>query len=286
MGTKDTSGIHAIISNDGMYIQMPKYKGGQVGWGNLAIPSPYEIETLAQYPIATKFVDGENAYRYIQAGNACTAGRILVGYNAFATATSGDGTTRETATIAAAASDGDTTITCTDQGSATPEDIFAGGFATIYWEFQVKYIESNTKEDSGGEFILTFDFPLDQDIASTSVVSCYRNIFADVRYLTSGVQALHGSGCCVSNKTITDTNYGWGQTAGICGLAGVDNVGAGSDEIGMYNHSGAVYFNMGSHASNNQPAYQYVGYIAGYTGHTGADFPGALIPVKLCLGEV
>lgn len=278
--------IHKLVANDGCYIQMPRYAGGQTGWGNLAIPSPYEITALQEYPIGTKLVSGDNAYRYVQAGNSCTAGRLLVGYNAFGTATSGDGTTRETATIAAAASDGDTTITCTDQGSATPENVFAGGFCTIYWEFLVKRIESNTAEDSGGEFVLTLDEQLDQDIASTSVVSCYRNIWADVRYLTSGVQALHGSGCCCSVKTITDTYFGWGQTAGIAGLAGTDNVGAGDNEIGLYNLSGAVYFKTSVEASTNSPTYQYVGYIAGYTGHTGADFPGALIPVKLCLGEV
>ncbi len=277
--------LQKITPQDGRYVVMPKFAGSQVGWGNLAIPSPHEITELALYPIGTKFVDGENVFRYVQAGNGCTAGRLLVGYNAFGTATSGDGTTRETGTIAAAGTDGDTTITCTDQGSATPKDVFAGGFCTIYWEFQVKRIESNTAEDSGGEFVLTLDWPLDQDIDAASVVSCYRNIFADVRHLESGVQALHGSGCCVSNKTITDTYRGWGQTGGICGLAGVDNVGAGSNEIGMYNLSGAVYFVSGVHATNNQPTYQYVGYIAGYTGHTGADFPGALIPVKLCLGE-
>ena len=277
--------LHEIQVQDGSYIRMPKFAGSQVGWGNMDIPSPYEITELAKYPIGTLFVDGENSYRYVQAGNACTAGRLLVGYNAFGTATSGDGTTRETATIQAAATDGDTTITCTDQGSATPKDVFAGGFCTIYWEFQVKRIESNTAEDSGGLFVLTLDWPLDQDIDAASVVSCYRNIFADVRHLTSGVQGLHGSGCCVSNKTITDTYRGWGQTAGICGLAGVDNVGAGDNEIGMYNLSGAVYFISGVHATNNQPTYQYVGYIAGYTGHSGVDFPGALVPVKLCLGE-
>ena len=276
----------SIIAAGGRYIQLPQYKGGQGNtWGNLTIPSPYEIESSQSYPIGTLFVCGEDRYRYVQAGNTCTAGRLLVGYNAFGTATSGDGTTRETGTIAAAATDGDTTITCTDQGSATPANVFAGGFATIYWEFLVRRIESNTKEDSGGEFVLTLSDPIDQAIDAASVVSCYRDIFADVRYLTSGVQALHGSGCCVSIKTITDAYYGWGQTGGIAGIAGTDNVGAGDDEIGLYNLSGAVYFRSGVHASNNYPTYQYVGYIAGYTGHTGEDFPGALIPVKLCLGE-
>lgn len=286
MASNFTALKHKLISVDGKYIQMPPYHAGEdeAGWGNLTIPSPYEIGSKQNYPIGTLFVDGANKFRQVQAGNSCTAGRLLVGYNAFGTATSGDGTTRETGTIAAAAYDGDTTITCTDQGSATPANIFAGGFCTIYWEFQVKRIQSNTEESAGGTFVLTFDQPLDQDIDAASVVSCYRDIYADVRLLTVGVQALHGSGCCVATKTITDTYYGWGQVGGIAGLAGVDNVGAGDNEIGLYNLSGAVYFKTGVHGSNNEPTYQYVGYIAGYTGHTGADFPGALIPVVLCLG--
>ncbi len=273
----------SLIAVDGQYVVLPKWKGGQTGWGNLAIPNPYELEQYAKYPIGTKFVDDDRRWRYVQAGNTCTAGRVLQSWNAYSTPTSGNGTTRETTTIAAAASDGDTTITCTELGSVT-KNIFAGGYFLVYWEFQSYRIQENTL--AATTFTVTMDLPLDQDISGSSVVSIYRDKYADVRYLSAGNQAGFGSGVCVPHKTITDEYYAWGQTWGPCGLAGTDNAGATANERGMSMMTdGSIYQTTGIHASNNQPQYQYIGHLISYTGPgaTGVDQPGALFHVELQL---
>lgn len=276
---REHSGIHSLVQQNGQYIQMPAYKGSQEGWGNMTIPSPYEEDTAQTYPIGTKFVDDDRRWRMVKAGNAGTVGRILQSWNAFST-----GTTTESATIAAAAADGDATISCTEQGTVT-KDLFAGGYFTVYWEFQVYRIVKNTAT-AGGTFTITMDNVLDQALVSTSVVTVYRDKYADVRHLTDGAQAGWGSGVCVPHRTITSGSYAWGQTWGPCGIAGTDNAGATANERGMSMMTdGSIFQTTGIHASNNQPQYQYIGYLAAYTGNgpTGTDQPGALFWVELQL---
>lgn len=278
--------IHSLVSKDGQYIVMPPWKGGQEGWGNLAHPEVYEESAYKQYPIGTKFVDGDRIWRYCQAGNSITRGRVLQAWNAFGTPTSGDGTTREDATIAAAAVIDATTISCTDQGSAVTKDLYAGGYAMVYWEFLCLRIVENGAEDTDGLISVTIDRPLPVAIASTSNVSLYRDKYADVRYLSAGDEAGWGAGVCVPNYTKTDAYYFWGQTWGPCGLAGTDNIGATQNERGIYMMTdGSVFVTVGPHASNNQPAYQPIGYLIPYTGAgpTGTDQPGAFIHVELRL---
>ena len=281
---------HDLRSVNGKYIQMPAYKGGQAGWGNLNIPSPYAEGVTQLYPIGTRFVDDDRTFRYVQAGNAGTVGRLLTPWNRFGTATSGDGTTAETGTIQAAGVVADTYITLTDQGSATPANVFAGGYCTIYWEFIVRRIESNTAEDdpSAGLFRIYLDTPLDMAIDAASVVTCYRDKYADVRYTTSGSDAVFSPAVCASVITHTDTYFGWGQTWGPCGIAGVDNAGAGSTESAFFNTQGAVYFQGSLTSSDTAHMQQYIGASACYTGDgaggaTGVDQPGALIFLNLQL---
>ena len=158
----------------------------------------------------------------------------------------------------------------------------------IYWEFLCLRILSNTAEDdpSAGIFGVTFDNPLPVAIDAASVVSLYRNKYADVRYNAGGADAGFQSGVCVPTYTRTDAYYSWGQTWGPAGLAGTDNIGATAGERGItVMHDGSVFTTSGIHSSNNQPLYQYLGYLIPYTGPgaTGVDQPGAFIHVQLQL---
>lgn len=279
----DSKYNHDIRSVNGKYIQMPPYKAGQTGWGNLVIPSPYEEEDAAKYPISTKFWDGDRIWRYCQAGNGLVVGRVAHAWNAYGTPTSGSGTYRETGTIQAAALINARTIYCTDQDSAVIANLYAGGYAMIYWEFLCLRIESNTAEDdpSAGIFGVTFDNDLPVAIDAASVVSLYRDIYADVRYLGGdGSHSGWGSGVCVPNYTKTDEYYFWGQTWGPCGLAGTDNYGQDISErsILMGNDGAALW---GS--ADVTKDYQYLGHLIPYTGDgpTGSDQPGAFIFVFL-----
>lgn len=277
--------IHSLVAKDGMYIVMPAYKAGQTGWGNLAHPEIYEEESVAKYPIATKFVDGDRTWHYVQAGNSIARGRVLMSYNAYGTATSGTGTTRETNTIAEACVIDATVIKCTDKGSATPANVFAGGYAMVYWEFLCLRIISNTAEDDpdADEFQLTIDRPLCVAIDAASVVSCYRNKYADVRYMNVGAHLGFGSAVCVANYTKTDTRYFWGQTWGPCGLAGVDAIGASIGERAIVADDGGSA--LVSLSDVTTKSYQHVGFLLPYTGPStdGQDQPGAYIHVQLQL---
>ncbi len=278
---------HDLRSVDGQYIQMPRYKAGQEGWGNLTLPSPYSQGAAQLYPIGTKFVDDDRVFRYVQAGKTSAVGHPLQTHNRFGTATSGDGVTAETGTIQAAGAVGDLYLTLTDQGSATPANVFAGGYATIYWEFLVRRIESNTAEDdpSAGLFRIYLDRPLDIAIDAASVVSCYRDRYADVRRENTGDIELYAPVVAVPVITLTDTYYAWGQTWGPCGIAGVDNAGAVSSEQAFYQHAGA--HPQGSLTSSDTTKMkQYLGPSAcsTHSGTTaGVDQPGALIFINLQL---
>ena len=107
-----------------------------------------------------------------------------------------------------------------------------------------------------------------------------------IQSCSSGAQAGWGSGVCVAHKTVASASYAWGQTWGPCGLAGTDNAGQTANERGMSMMTdGSIYQTTGIHGSNNQPQYQYIGYLLPYTGNgpTGTDQPGALFHVELQL---
>jgi len=272
--------IHKLVAKDGQYMVMPPWCEGQVGWGNMAHPEVYEETAQPAYPIGTKFVDGDRIWRYVQAGNSIVRGRGLAAWNAYSTPTSGDGTTRETATIAAAQVIDATTLSCTDQGTITVADLFAGGYAMVYWEFLCLRVVSSTIEDASGLFEVTIDRPLPVAIANTSNVTLYRNKYADVRYFSGGANMQFGSYVCVSHYTATDTYYFWGQTWGPAGMSGTDHVGASGDER-------QVVFDQGGsllvHSADTTKSYQHAGYLIPYTGPStgGQDQPGAFIFVEL-----
>jgi len=56
--------IQSIVAKNGKYIVLPVWVEGDAGYGNLAHPDPYVLTSEQQYPIATKFVDGEKVFHY------------------------------------------------------------------------------------------------------------------------------------------------------------------------------------------------------------------------------
>ena len=56
--------IHKIINKDGRSLVMPAWKGGQEGYGNLALPDIRDVDTMQKYPIGTKLLDGERVFYY------------------------------------------------------------------------------------------------------------------------------------------------------------------------------------------------------------------------------
>ena len=58
---------HDLRSYDGRTIIMPAWKGGQGGFGNLAIPDIGDTYSVQRYPVGTKLLDGERVFYYAKA---------------------------------------------------------------------------------------------------------------------------------------------------------------------------------------------------------------------------
>lgn len=232
-------------------------------------------ESVSQiYPIGMRYAKDERVFHYAQAGDALRPAWGAQAWNAYSS-----GTTRESATIQAAALIGATSISCTAQGTVTA-DMFKGGYACIYWEMVNHRIRSNTAAAPGGTFTVTLEDALGQAIDAASVVSLYRNQYSDVRLGLGGALDLWLSTVGIAPRAVQSGYYHWLQTYGPCVGVGVDNIGETAAERGLYFLANGALFTMtGQHASNNQPANQYAGYLLPYTGPgpTGVDQPGALI---------
>ncbi len=240
----------------------------------------YEESASQIYPIGMRYAKDERVFRYALSGSDLLSAWGAQAWNAFSS-----GANRESATIAAAGVAGGTTLTLTAVGTVTV-DMFKGGYACIYWEMSYYRIKSNTAAAPGGTFVITLEDTLEQAIDAASVVSLYRNKYADVRRLVGGDETLWASTVGIPLRNVQSGYYHWLQTWGPCVGVGVDNIGQDASQRGLYFlASGALFTMVGPEANANQPANQYAGYLLPYTGPgpTGVDQPGALIHFELQL---
>lgn len=76
---------HDIRVVDGRYIQMPVWFRGEPdrAWGNLTLPNPHANssvgETVQQYPLGTKYVDGDRTFFYGYVSVVYTANKANIG---------------------------------------------------------------------------------------------------------------------------------------------------------------------------------------------------------------
>lgn len=259
----------------GKQLILPAHKGGQGNtWVNKKIPNPYSEDATQMYPIGTKFIDDDCVWRYMHAGNECTRGRLVQSYNAYSS-----GTTRERALIAVAGAVGDTTVTCTAQGTVTAS-MFAGGYIIVTSTGKLVYrIEDNTAAAAGDTFTCKLAHPLRNTIGTGDYLQCVRGKYADVRYLSGSPEAGMGSAVGAAHWTVTSGYYFWGQTWGPCSITGTDNVGASLSERGL------VMGTDGAVKCEYTAGLQYIGYLIPYTGPStsGVDLPAAWLLVELQL---
>ena len=162
--------------------------------------------------------------------------------------------------------------------------MYAGGYALVRWEFSYYRILYNTAATGGNTFTITLDEPLWENINVASIVTLYKNPWADTRRLVGGDDALWSSTVGIPPRDVQSGYYYWTQTWGPCAGVLVDNVGQTASERGLYFlASGAMFTMTGPHTSNNQPANQYAGFLLPYTGPgpTGRDQPGAFVHFML-----
>jgi len=151
---------------------MPAWKGGQEGWGNLAIPDIRDITEAQIYPVGTKMEDGERVFYY---GKASSVGVSKTDYGV----KNGYRQHVRYGAVAAAADAGDTEITITvnaSDGVLGDGDIaaneLAGGFVVVFNHdddaFVCRILE-NTATVGGGEMTLTLQDELPVALAAGSV---------------------------------------------------------------------------------------------------------------------
>lgn len=119
------------------------------------------------------------------------------------------------ATTAAAAEDGDFTLTAVDTNTAHVADWFAEGYAalTVGSTAWLQRIKANTVGHATTAVIFTFYNPLPQDVASGSQIQVFPSIYSAVERVLGG-----GDGAkvtvCMPVVPVTASYYFWGQTWG------------------------------------------------------------------------
>lgn len=237
----------------------------------------YEENASQRFVIGTRRQVDDRVFRYAHAGNALRSAYGAQAHNAFSS-----GEVRETQTIGAAALAGARVLTLTAVGTVT-ENMFAGGYACIHWEMSIYKILSNTGAAPLGTFTITLKEALEQAIDAASVVTLYRNPYADVRYMVGapGPWPLYASTMGIPLRTIQANYYFWLQTWGPAVGIAVADIGAAESYRGLYFLEGGGLWSMsGVDANANAPANQYAGFLLAYTGVSvaaGINQPGALV---------
>ncbi|MBA7655209.1 hypothetical protein ES703_63108 [subsurface metagenome] len=234
-----------------------------------------EVSTTKVYPIGKRIALDERVFRYAYAGQALRASWGAQGWMCYS-----DAANVEDATIAAAGVVGDNTILCTAVGTVT-ENMYEGGYALVRWEMSYYRIISNTAATPGNTFTITVEGPLWENINAASLVTLYRNPWADTRLLEgAGMHPLWASTVGIPRRDVALGDYYWCQTWGPCSGVLVADLGDLAAERGLYFlANGALYTQTGEHATNNYPANQYAGFLLPYTGPGPA---GRIQPGGLC----
>lgn len=258
---------HDLRSVDGRYILMPPYKGGQSGWGNLALPNPYLVDQAQQYPTGTKFRDGYRTFIYTYLDEA-SAGRDVqnsTGLGVIAENLPVDVTVVTALTKAS---------TVTGTIAAATVDQFAGGYMSLYEATTgcrgiIHRIQSNTVRASGNS-IFTLDEPLNYTGFSTSATCrVMADPYAKVRFTlntrtsSANFDTLVGiwMGAFDADDNVSaEGDYGWIQTWGPCFCwAAVAYEGGTAFERDAYHQGGGdIQVNTSSDA---HPGAQRVGFM-------------------------
>lgn len=262
---------HDIRSVNGGYLLMPPFKGGQSGWGNLTIPNPYICDQTQQYPLGTKYRDGDRTFIYTYLQEA-TSGRGVSN-------STGSGVLAENLAVDV------TVVTATALASTVTGTIaaatvnqFAGGWLNIYEATAgcrgISYrIVSNTVRASGNS-IFTLDRPLNATGFTTSatcrvLADTYTNVRFPLGSRTSSANFEYLAGIWVAafdsgGTAAVEGDYAWIQTWGPCWVwAAVAFEGATAWERDVYHQGGGDI--QANTSSDAHPGAQWVGTMLGAT---------------------
>jgi len=233
--------IHKLINKDGKYVQLPPYRAGEAGYGNLAIPSQFTESAIQEYPLGTRLVVGDRVYRYCKYGAAC-ARTVNAAFSVV------DMFEADVNTYGAAVA-GDTTIEVDGASAGSPvKDAWAGGYLSVLGSSQtyrtIMQIISNKAATATDPYPveLTLEQPLPFDLGDNVSCTIFPNLYSDVRTMYAIGNGAYYTCVGWPARTISAANYyGWVQTWGPCFTnRAAEDLSAGGDRDLVVVGDGAV----------------------------------------------
>lgn len=260
-----------IIQVDAKYIQLPPwYDGNDDLWGNLNLPDISVADTAQKYPLGTRYVDGDRAFRYgyfagtMNPDLACKDTQPQsVAYAAIATASLQYATTLY---VTVGATDG------IAGGGVIAANYLGGGYCVVFDASSkafTRQIRSNIAGTSGSTMSIVITDPAPVAlIATTDHIECMANPYS---YLTASTSNAFGAFMGMPQLVYTSGQWGWVQTWGPTWIAPQAAVGSGSNNrTCIFRHDGSI------DELDYSDAYNSKGQIAGYVmSHAQAGTQGA-----------
>lgn len=207
----------SLVAHNSKYLVMPPHKEGQKGWANLTEPDVYVLDTGQEYPIGTKFVDGDRVFHYGYVySDTASADRGGIGC--------GDLNEMSVPTTSAVIEPiGETEISLVDASSTLHQ--WAGGYFWLYVApYYTGYRVVGNTATSAGAVVLTLERGILQaSTASLALNELYANAYTKLN--TCWVTGDYSTGCMgIALPTPVASRWMWLQTWGPCIVAGGDEV--------------------------------------------------------------
>ena len=206
-------------------LDTPTWYEGQKGWGNHHEPDAYVADANPNYPVGTKFTDGDRTFIYgyvysvASGANRAMGGMMNMAYQ------------QDVTTSAVIEPVGETAISIVGTTPATTANQWAGGYAMPYAHPLSSYrILSNTAE-SGSAFTMVLERGL--LTATSSGMTWHINQHPYSKMSCQLPNAGDESTSCIGVGLVrpTATNYMWVQTWGPCYCHGGDDLAGAADYI-------------------------------------------------------
>ncbi len=247
---------HDLRVVNGRTIYLPSYADNQEGYGNIGLPDLSVADSAQQYPLGTKYVDGERVFKYAKfAGTvnpdlgAHNTQHQPIGFSAVAAVTLQYATT---VTFTMSGSDGHAA-----NGTLAADEL-AGGYCVIFDATSKainRQIKSNSAQTGGGTTTLEFTDPIPVALTTSDSLECIANPYRNVTASTSNNYGVVG----LPELVYTSGQFGWLQTWGPRWVAPQAAVGSGSNnDICIFRHDGSIDELDYTADTNNK------GQIAGY----------------------
>lgn len=251
MGTK----LPAFVGPKGT-IDTPAFYEGQVGWGNHSMPDVYVLDVNPNYPIGTKFVDGERTFMYGYV-NAVDSTATKVGHG-MCNIDNGQVKT----SVATAHAVGTTAISVGDTTSAANQ--WAGGYMMCRTHPTITYRITENAVQDGTNTTFTIDRGLVVQIAASQTIRMYQNQYKKLcATINAGRNGVSFMG--VNMVPPVASRYMWIQTWGPVNVLGGDEVPGSSayTRSCLMNVDGTLIWGTGWDSAAHGG--QYIGTIINYT---------------------